>query len=282
MKLRVVLSHYQAAPILAAWQARLPAIEASLDLGRTRTTLGLSADGVTLPDGRQLSWASLAGVVDAPNKCFTLADDGDLYEIRTFSEATNWVRTLFPTRTAPTALVSGLTMHRIEGIDPLEDTARKIRTVRPMGQVLDTATGLGYTAIYAARTAEHVSTVEVDPVALKIARLNPWSDELFDNPRITQYIGDAFDVIAEMDDSSFSCVIHDPPAFALAGHLYSTDFYHELYRVLRGRGRVFHYVGDPKSKTVSRTWQGVIRRLHDAGFSQIRPQPQAFGIVAYK
>jgi predicted methyltransferase len=63
-----------------------------------------------------------------------------------------------------------------------------------VGQVLDTATGLGYTAIEAAKTAAHVTTIELDPTALEVARCNPWSQALFDNPKIMQRIGDSFDV----------------------------------------------------------------------------------------
>jgi len=99
--------------------------------------------------------------------------------------------------------------------------------------VLDTATGLGYTAIEAARTAEHVITIELDPAALEMARANPWSQALFTAPNIKQRIGDAFDVVETLKDETFHRIIHDPPAFSLAGHLYSTDFYRELYRVLR-------------------------------------------------
>src|SRR4030042_3267125 len=86
-----------------------------------------------------------------------------------------------------------------------------------------------------ARTAEHITTIELDPMALEVCRLNPWSQELFNNPKITQMIGDSFDVVAEMDAGSFTRVIHDPPAFSLAGDLYSGEFYRQLYRVMRNR-----------------------------------------------
>ena len=74
-----------------------------------------------------------------------------------------------------------------------------MRTIAPLsGRVLDTCTGLGYTAIEAAKTAEQVITIELDPTALEVARLNPWSRELFENPRIQQIVGDAFDEIASL------------------------------------------------------------------------------------
>ncbi len=180
-------------------------------------------------------------------------------------------------------LVSGIPMHRVKDTDPHQDTLEKIRSIRPIvGEVLDTATGLGYTAIEAARTAEHVLTIELDLAALEVAKMNPWSQELFGNPKITQEIGDSFEVVEGLPPSSFTRVIHDPPAFSLAGDLYSGEFYSELHRVMRNKSRLYHYVGDPESKSGRNVTAGVIRRLEEAGFRQVRRVPRAFGVVAIK
>jgi hypothetical protein len=188
-----------------------------------------------------------------------------------------------PTDGAPTMLVSGIPMHRFKGIDPHRDTLLKIKTIAPVtGSVLDTATGLGYTAIEAAKTAERVTTVEIEPAALEVARLNPWSQRLFDNSRITQIVGDVYDEIEAFDDEAFDRVIHDPPAFNLAGDLYAGSFYRELCRVLRRKGRLFHYIGDLASKSGRTVSKGAIRRLQEAGFSRVVRHPEAFGLVAYK
>ena len=174
-------------------------------------------------------------------------------------------------------------MHRIKDTDPLRDTREKIKAARPVtGRVLDTHTGLGYTAIEAARTADHVLTIEIDPTVLEIAAENPWSRDLFHNPKITRRLGDCFDVVDELPDGAFDRVIHDPPAFSLAGHVYSRDFYEELYRVLHRRGRLFHYIGNPDSPSGKSVTQGVVRRLKEAGFSRVDPAPRAFGVVASK
>jgi hypothetical protein len=181
-------------------------------------------------------------------------------------------------------LVSGLPMHRIKDTDPHKDTLEKIRAAKPAGNVLDTCTGLGYTAIEAARLASvsHVTTIELDPAALQICRANPWSQALFDNPRITQIIGDSFDEVQTFPDGSFTRIIHDPPYLSLAGDLYSLDFYTELHRILSQRGRLFHYIGDPESKSGRSTTAGVIRRLEQAGFRHIERAPRAFGVTAMK
>ncbi len=136
-------------------------------------------------------------------------------------------------------LISGIPMHRIKDTNPERDTREKIKAARPTGRVLDTATGLGYTAISAAKTAEHVITIELDPAAQEICCLNPWSQGLFDNPKIEQRIGDSFDVIETIEDASLSCIIHDPPTFSLAGHLYSGAFYAEMVSGTQTRGTGF-------------------------------------------
>ncbi|MCP5098806.1 MAG: methyltransferase, partial [Chloroflexi bacterium] len=190
---------------------------------------------------------------------------------------------LMPTESAPTMLISGITMHRIKHTNPHLDTLEKIKAAKPVvGNVLDTTMGLGYTAIAAAKTADHVTTIELDPTVVEVCRANPWSQGLFDNPKIMRHIGDSFDVVETLADASFSRVIHDPPMFKLAGHLYSTDFYRELVRVLKGNGRLFHYIGNPKSKSGSSVTRSVVRRLKEAGFRRIKPAPRAFGVVAYK
>jgi predicted methyltransferase len=159
----------------------------------------------------------------------------------------------------------------------------KIKAAAPVsGEVLDTATGLGYTAIEAARTAARVVTVELDPAAQEIARRNPWSRELFDNPRITRRIGDSFQEIATFPPDAFTVILHDPPTMSLGGDLYSGEFYRRAYRVLRRGGRMFHYIGDPNSRTGASTTKGVVRRLQEAGFSRVVPKPEAFGVTAYR
>ena len=179
-------------------------------------------------------------------------------------------------------LVSGVPMHRIKDTDPWRDTLAKAKTIAPLtGRVLDTATGLGYTAIVASETASEVVTIELDPAGLEIARQNPWSRELFTRANIQQVIGDAGEIIPTLADASFARIVHDPPQLSLAGHLYSLEFYRELRRVLARGGRLFHYVGDPDSPFGSRTTSGVMRRLHDAGFRRVVRRPEAFGVVAY-
>lgn len=278
----VVLSHVQATPLLSARRAGRPVAPTSFDLGRTPAEAALTDSGVVLPGGGTLAWESVQHIHDAPSACF-LVEDGEIRPIRVFSEATGWLRALYPTAGAPTVLVSGVLMHRIKGTDPLCDTLTKIRAAAPLtGRVLDTATGLGYTAIEAAGTATEVVTIELDPAAIAVARLNPWSRGLFERPNIRQLVGDAAKEVPRFADGSFSRIIHDPPAFALAGDLYGGAFYRELYRILTRTGRLFHYIGDLESKSGATVTRGVVRRLQEAGFTRVVRRPEAFGLLAYK
>jgi len=279
---QIVLSYIQATQLLQARREGQRAAMVSLDLGLSTSEVTLEPDGVRLPDGHLLRWEDVATIRESERSCFAI-EEGRPRKIQLFSEHTNRFYSLMPTTGAPTLLVSGFTMHRIKGVDPYQDTLRKLKTIAPVvGQVLDTATGLGYTAIEAAKTADHVITIELDPAVLEIARQNPWSQALFNNPRITQIIGDSFEEVQRFDDAAFDRIIHDPPVFSLAGELYSLEFYRQLFRVLKPGGRLFHYIGDlesPSGRTVAR---GVVRRLEEAGFQRVLRRPEAFGLVAYK
>lgn len=276
----VVLSHFQAAEMLAALDAGAATVQSSFNLNLTRVTLPCAEGRVLLPDGAVFERVLLEYVADAENSCYVVEGD-ELIKIEAFSEAMGRYYSLYPTINAPTMLISGIPMHRIQDTDPWRDTQAKIRAAAPVrGDVLDTCTGLGYTALLAARTAAHVTTVELDPTAHEVVRQNPWSRGLFDSPNITTRIGDSAEVITEFADASFDCIIHDPPMFSLAGELYALAFYRHALRLLRRKGRLFHYIGNPESKSGATVTRGVIRRLKDAGFQRVVAKPDAFGVTA--
>lgn len=236
---------------------------------------------MVLPDGRLVAWPDVERAIDAEHACFAILSDGTLEPIRAFSGATNRLVQLHPTVGAPTLLLAGFYMHRVKGTDPMRDTAAKLATIAPFtGHVLDTATGLGYTAIAAARTAAEVTTIELDPAVLEVARWNPWSRELFERATIRQLVGDAAELVATLPAAGFGRIVHDPPVLSLAGELYGLAFYRELRRVLQPGGRLFHYVGSPSTTGGARVGRGVARRLDEAGFVNVRPAPAAFGFTA--
>ena len=199
---RIILSHFQANALLEAHRAGRATAITSLDLGLTTTEVSLTPDRLILPD-TVLPWNEIEEIARHDTACFVV-ENNHAQMIRGYSDLTGRVYGLLPTAAAPTMLISGLPMHRIKGTDPHKDTLAKIKAIAPItGRVLDTCTGLGYTAIEAARTAEHVITIELDPTAQEMARYNPWSRSLFDNPKIEQIIGDAFEVVPSFEDGVF-------------------------------------------------------------------------------
>jgi len=277
---RVVLSYYQANKILEARRGGRTSVRTSLDLGMTDTEVRLGADRVALSESVAVDWSAIELIARGEPMCF-LVQDGAAEKIHRFSIAFNRPYSLMATTGWPTLVNSGFTMHRIVGIDPGRDTEEKLRALgAPRGRVLDTTTGLGYTAAAAGRTADEVITIEVDPLVLEIAALNPWSRDLFANRRITQLTGDSAALIEDFPDLAFTHVIHDPPTLRLAGDLYGGAFYRQVFRVLGHGGTLFHYVGNLESRQGAMVGKGVMRRLRESGFSRVTPKPSAFGVLA--
>jgi predicted methyltransferase len=277
-----VFSYFQTAQLLQAKRDGRPSALASIDLGISSVEAILHPDNVTFPGGVALTWDQIAEIDADRDSCFYLCDN-TLHPIRGYSGLTRRSFSLMPTSDAPSMIIAGFTMHRIKNITPLSAAKQMVETIAPFrGQVLDTATGLGYTAIAAAKSAARVITIEFDPTAQEMARYNPWSRELFDNPKITQLMGDSATEIERFSSGSFSAILHDPPSMSIAGDLYSGEFYRHAFRILAPRGKMFHYIGDPESGMGARVTTGVIKRLKEAGFAKVVRSPKAFGVVAYK
>lgn len=279
---RMIFSHVQTNPLLKRRKSLPTTVEMSADLNQTTQSFQLDTDGLHLSEDSVLTWAQIKKIGKSENNCFELYE-GELDKVVAFSEVTNRYYSLYPTKLAPTMLVAGFPMHRIKNTNPYQDTLEKIKAVTLVtGNCLDTCTGLGYTAIQMARSAEKVTTIELDPGAQEICRANPWSRDLFENPKINQLIGDCYDLVPEFGDGEFGRIIHDPPTFSLGGHLYSRDFYAQLYRILSQGGKLFHYIGDPESRSGRNITRGVVERLKAVGFKRITRQPKAFGVLARK
>ncbi len=280
----ILLSHYQVKPILQAGRAGKTSVEISPDLGLSTTPTGLTTDGLRFPAFPDifLTWRDAEKIVRNENACYTLTGS-TLEKIQTFSELTQRAYSLYPTASAPTMLIAGFPMHRIQDTDPHSAALAMVKTLVPnTGTILDTTTGLGYTAIALAQTAQRVLAIELDPAAQYIAHHNPWSRDLFNNPKIEQHIGDSFELVPALEPNTFDRILHDPPTMSLAGDLYSQEFYHALFRVLKRGGKLFHYIGDPDSKFGASVTRGVMERLKYAGFARITKRPEAFGVLATK
>ena len=134
-------------------------------------------------------------------------------------------------------------------------------------------------AVGAYKRGGRVTTIELDPAMTQMCQMNPHSAELFGG-EIRQLYGNAADVVPTLPDASFDRIIHDPPTFALAGELFSGEFYGHLRRILAPKGRLYHYIGDPASKSAGNVARGVVQRLKQTGFGGVAIDYDAHGIIA--
>ncbi|MEM1586477.1 MAG: methyltransferase [Candidatus Bathyarchaeia archaeon] len=212
------------------------------------------------------------------------ADDARVL-IKIYSEKTRKFYRLVGTNTWPYLEISGIRMHRADEVDPKTDAMLKIKALGKIyGSILDCCTGLGYTAILAAksRNVKEVVTVEKDENVILIARENPYSKPLFEDKKIRIIIGDIIDVVKEFEDEHFNFIIHDPPRISIAPELYSLDFYKQLFRVLKSYGRILHYVGRPGERQGKNYQKGIVERLRLAGFKRIKRVDYALSLIAEK
>ena len=190
---------------------------------------------------------------------------------------------LVPTNTAPYLEISGVKMHISKGICPFESAGLMAETVVKRGfMVLDTCSGLGYCALRSAKIgAKKTITVEVNSDIMQLRAENPWSAGLYDNSSIEQQHGDIASIISTFATGTFDAIIHDPPRFSLAGELYGVSFYKELNRVLKTRGALFHYTGNPHiAKQGNAFVTGAVNRLLEAGFKKVMPDKHLLGVKA--
>jgi predicted methyltransferase len=255
--------------------------QVSLDLGLSQVDVLLEGDNIKLPDGSAVSFRDLERIRDRGEAIF-FPQDGGLFQV---AISNRHFYKLAPTVGAPTLEIDGIRMHRTKGTTPEADAWKKVKVIGIRhGRILDTCTGLGYTALAALRLGGNiVVSIERKPEVLRIGVMNPWSRGLFDDERIHLLIGDVYSLLEALPEEFFNYVIHDPPRFARAGHLYSSGFYARMHRVLREGGRVFHYTGEPGSKYRRvNLRQGVMHRLEQAGFESVRYMKELLGVICEK
>jgi uncharacterized protein len=169
---------------------------------------------------------------------------------------------------APTFEIDGIKMLPTAQVSPYADAERKVGFIRPRGKViLDTCGGLGYFASWCLQgQAGEIHSYEKNPEVIWLRGLNPWSPPAGGALHLVE--ADIAVAVTGLADQSFDAVLHDPPRFGIAGELYSQVFYDHLARVLRPRGRLFHYTGTPNKLTSGRDVPNeVATRLRNAGFA---------------
>lgn len=185
----------------------------------------------------------------------------------------------------PILEIDGLRMQLVRDFATPLDYSKEV--VRALGigkndEVLDTCMGLGYTAIEAAKYGRKVTTCELHPAVVALAKWNPWSDKLFSSGNIDMLQGDVADKIKGFKDKTFDAIIHDPPRFSHAPQLYSSSFYAELLRVCKKGARVFHYVGAVGENKGRAIGTEVSRRMRLAGFRNTSMNARLQGVLCVK
>lgn len=255
--------------------------EISLDLGLTTTKIKRTKKEIKLTYGENVDYESLRKVAEKENAAFFVSS-GKIYQIAISGKH---FYKLVPTVGAPTLEIDGIRMHRTKETTPDMDTTMKLDKLGLKGgTVLDTCTGLGYTALEALRKgAKQVVTVELEPEVLLIARMNPWSRGLWAESVVHKLLGDSFHVVDGLPESFFDYVVHDPPRHSHAGHLYGGEFYRKLWGLMKPGGRLFHYTGEPGSRYRGvDVGRGVASRLRETGFIGVSYHDDVMGFTAFK
>jgi predicted methyltransferase len=256
----------------AARSPGIATLECSLDLGRTKATVGIGPDrwhwrseGYPYPD-------------DCRERTVYHWDGAGFRAVARYGTA---LVKLVPTAWGPpTFEIDGIKMLPTAQVSPWVDARAKVALVEPRGRtVLDCCGGLGYFAAACLESgAARVLSFERSPDVLWLRGLNPWSPG--PDPRLALESADVTAAVRGLADGSVDAILHDPPRFGIAGELYSSDFYAQLARVLRRGGRMFHYTGTPNRVSRGRDLAGeVSKRLRTAGF---RAEARGDGVLAVR
>ena len=247
------------AALVAAARAGVPVLECSLDLDLTTATVEVSADAWSW-GGRSFPYLQAC----KPRTIYYWT--GAAFE--PVSRYSGSLVKLVPTEWGPpTFEIDGIKMLPTARVSPYADAQRKVGLIQPRGKrILDTCGGLGYFAAWCLQgKAAQVLSYEKNADVIWLRSLNPWSPG--SDARLTLTHGDIAAHIASLPGASVDAVLHDPPRFGTAGELYSQAFYDHLARVLKRRGRLFHYTGTPNKLTTGRDVPNeVAKRLRQAGF----------------
>jgi predicted methyltransferase len=267
-----LLTSKQLNQMIRARDAGATTLNCSMDLERSTTTVELHA----------AHWVWNGDRFPFPERC----RDRTIYywahgAFQAVARYSSSLIKLVPTEWgAPTFEIDGIKMLPTAQTSPYEDAQRKVGWIQPAGKIiLDTCGGLGYFAAWCVLGgAAQVRSYEKSSDVIWLRGMNPWSPPL--GPALTLEHLDVTHAVSAIADRSIDAVLHDPPRFGIAGELYSQSFYGHLARVLKHRGKLFHYTGTPNKLTSGRDVpREIMRRLRIAGFAVER---RGDGVLAVK
>ena len=251
-----------------ALRAGAQTVECSLNLGRSRTAVEADAAGWTW-QGRRFPYLE-----SCKERTIYYWTGEDFQPVQRY---TGSLIKLVPTKWGPpTFEIDGIKMLPTAHVSPYADAERKVGLIQPQGKaILDTCGGLGYFAAWClAGKARRVISFEKNEDVIWLRSLNPWSPEAGGawspaaGGALTLTHGDVAQEICTLPAGAMDAILHDPPRFGIAGELYSQVFYDQLARVLKRKGKLFHYTGTPNKLTSGRDVpREVVKRLRLAGFT---------------
>ena len=256
----------------AGQHAGAATVECSLDLQRSTASVALTPTG----------WTWQGRLFPYPEGCRDRTIyhwlDGSFQPVSRYAAS---LIKLVPTEWGPpTFEIDGIKMLPTARVSPYDDARRKVGLIEPRGKViLDTCGGLGYFAAWClAGQSRQVLSYEKNPDVIWLRSLNPWSPET--GSGLSLSLGDIAEQITLLPSQSVDAVLHDPPRFGIAGELYSQVFYDQMARVLKKKGKLFHYTGTPNQRTSGRDVPNeVATRLQRAGF---RTEMNGDGVLAVR
>ncbi len=263
-----ILSSKELREISKAIEEKKEEIEISLDLGITKTKIKLNKEGFFLNN----EFIELKTIKEDDKSCYLIRNNR-LEKVQYFAD--NRLYKLIPTNFRPILKISGTSMHKKEFLEQIKRDKLK-------GIVLDSGTGLGYSSIIASKTAEKVITIEIDKNVAEIAKLNPYSQELFTNKNIKRIIGNVVEEIKKFSNKEFNNIIFDAGTVKGSEDFFSLNNYKEAFRVLKSRGKLYHYLPKHQIKRGRDFASEVISRLKTAGFRRTYRNKDGSYIIAEK
>jgi hypothetical protein len=254
-----ILSFKTLIEVKQALEANQEQIVISTDLGITNQTITLNPINFSFQISKSKDEIPFPKSFREDKKICYAIMEGKIFPLKMFNEESNFYYKLVPTSWRPILRISATPMHKKLFLDAIEKFQLK-------GFILDSGTGLGYSAIIASKTATQVFTIEWDESVLELASFNPHSKDIFQSSNIDLRLGDITEEILAFEDNYFDAIIQDGGMPKSSGDFFSQNQCKQLHRVLKKGGDLYFYLPQ-HDKSKGRDWGAEhIERLKKAGF----------------
>ncbi len=259
-------------------------VELSLDLGISKSKVKIDSDYLYLDYQGDVK-ISISDLDDVKEDNCYVVQENKLVRLVLFGKDTNFYYKLLPTSSWPTITFSSTPMHRHSKITTQQHVEYMVAEISPLqGKVLDCCCGLGYAAILSSKSksVEIVDTYEIDKNVQVIASYNPYSKDLYNNPKIKLHMESIIEGLKKTKKETYDRIIHDPPTSKYTPWLYTVDFQTELFRVLKRGGILYQYAPCPDKHKDRLLYPRLVKQLQKIGFKEVEFHELSSGIKAVK